>query len=181
MLKDPPPFNRVASIKCPLYHKLPKNASLVEKAAAEVQCAACKRLVHDLHQLVAKKAAVSPKHKASWMQPSSRYKMKYLSPASLQKRKQLIKQERIRDKRIVERYIRTRLTLDDEQHDEVCGIVTSIENSHKDELEKVLAEADTEVVGESIREMWKIDSQKAKEHFQDDQKKNNEHACRVLA
>ena len=98
------PFNHVASIKCPLYHRLPKNASLVEKVAAEVQCAACKRLVHDLRQLVAKKATVSPKRKASWTQPSSRYKMKYLSPASLKKRKQLIKQERTRDKRIVERY-----------------------------------------------------------------------------
>ena len=69
------------------------------------------------------------------------------------------------------------MTLDDEQHDEVCGIVSSIENTHKDELEKVLAEADSEGVGESIREMWKIDSQKAKKHFQDDQKKNSEHAC----
>ena len=64
--------------------------------------------------------------------------MKYLSPASLQKRKQLIKQERARDKRIVEQYNRTQLTLDDEQHDEVCGIINSIENTHKDELEKVL-------------------------------------------
>lgn len=165
------PFNRVASIKCPLYHKLAKNASLVEKAAAEVQCAACKRLVHDLRQLVAKKVAISPRRKASWVQPSSHFKMKYLSPASLQKRKQLIKQERARDKRIVEQYNRTRLTLDDEQHDEVCGIINSIENTHKDELEKVLGEADKEGAGESIREMWKIDSQKAKKHFQDDQKK----------
>ena len=96
------PFNRVSS--SPLYHKLAKNASLVEKGAAEVQCAACKRLVHDLRQLVTKKAVVSPRRK---VQPSSRFKMKYLSPASLQKRKQLIKQERARVKRIVEQYNHT--------------------------------------------------------------------------
>lgn len=32
--------------------------------------------------------------------------------------------------------------------------------SHKDKLDKVLDEADQEGVGKSIREMWKIDSQK---------------------
>lgn len=59
----------------------------------------------------------------------------------------------------------------------MCSIVNSIEDTHKDELEKVLGEADKEGAGESIREMWKIDSQKAKKHFQNDQKKNSEHAC----
>ena len=74
----------IVLLKCPLYQKLLKNVSLVEKAAAEVQCAACKRLVHDLRPLVAKKAVVSPRCKASWTQPSSCFKMKYLLPSSLQ-------------------------------------------------------------------------------------------------
>ena len=55
--------------------------------------------------------------------------------------------------------------MDDEQHDEVCSIVNSIEKTHKDELEKVFGE------GESIREMWKIDSQST---FKMTRKK---HAC----
>ena len=72
----------------------------------------------------------------------------------------------------MEQYNHTQLTLDDEQHDEVCGIINSIENTHKNELENVvLGEADKEGAGESIHEMWKIDSQKAKKHFQDDQNK----------
>ena len=45
--------------------------------------------------------------------------------------------------------------MDDEQHYGACGIISSTENTHKDELEKVLAEADGGV-GESIREIWNI-------------------------
>ena len=43
----------------------------------------------------------------------------------------------------------------------------------------MLVEADSEGVGESIHEVWKIDSQKAKKHFKYDQKKNSEDACGV--
>ena len=168
------PFGRVASKNCSLYHVLPKNTSLVAKTASEVQCAACKKLVHDLQQLVAKKVAISPKHKASWLLPSSRYKLKYLSPTSVQKRKVLIKQERTKHKHKAECYSYSQLSLDDEQHDDVCGIINEIEKSHKEELEKVFTEAHNEGVGESMREIWQVDSENAKKHFQDDQKKNCE-------
>ena len=83
--------------------------------------------------MVAKKVAVSLKHKASWLLPSSRHKLKYLSPTSVQKRKVFTKQERAKHKRTAERYSYSQLSLDDEEHDDVCGIVNEIEKSHKEE------------------------------------------------
>lgn len=43
-------FRRVDSINCSLWHKLARNASIIEKDMESVPCGSCKRLVYDLDQ-----------------------------------------------------------------------------------------------------------------------------------
>ena len=44
------PFERIDSSDCLMFHKLAKNASIIEKGLECVPCCACKRLVKDLNQ-----------------------------------------------------------------------------------------------------------------------------------
>ena len=44
------PFEKIDSCTCLLFHKLAKNASIIEKGLECVPCSACMRIVSDLNQ-----------------------------------------------------------------------------------------------------------------------------------
>ena len=166
------PFQRVDSIRCALWFKLPVNASLAEKSSDEVMCSACKRLRTDLNWQLKRTQAESPSRKVKRQAASSKAKLSYMSPASQLKRKQNMISERNNDKIKLRRYENTEVTLADDQHDDMCNVVKTIEEVGKNDLDKVFAEGDSHGVGDKIREVWLTDKRQQSKQFHTDQAKN---------
>ncbi len=66
------------------------------------------------------------------------------------------------------------VTLHDDQSNELLTVVSSISDIGKDELEKVLGEADQKGRGDVIRKIWKLDVEDRLK-FQKDQKRNGKY------
>ena len=79
--------------------------------------------------------------------------------------------ERSKDKALLSKYSKLDITLDDSQHDEMCKIVTELEDKLHDQLEQVYKEADGFGVASSVREVWLMDKQR--NEFYCDQIKND--------
>ena len=63
------------------------------------------------------------------------------------------------------------VTLHDDQNSELLKLVSSISDIGKDELEKVLVEADAKGKGELLRNVWKLDVEERLKYHKD-QKRN---------
>jgi len=163
------PFDRVDSVNCKLWFLLASNATAAQKAAMEVQCPACKRLVHDLNCQRRCTSAESPSRKLKRQLSSSQARLSYMSSASWQKRKCHAQSERSNLLRKVEKFSQSDVTLTDEQHDEMCAIVEGIRT---EELEKIFLEGSEHGVGDLMREIWYTDSKRQKQQFLHDQSKN---------
>ena len=103
------PFEQIDSSDCLMFHKLAKNASIIEKGLECVPCYACKRLVKDLSQGLA--AAASWPDKIKRQQPSSHSPLKYMSPTSQKKRKDNTQRERAKNLNRLQKFPHTELTL----------------------------------------------------------------------
>ena len=165
------PFQRVEAIDCFRWYKLPKNATLQEQASNEVLCSACKQLLRQLEQQKKQSALVSPNRRVKCQAANSNYPTKYLSPVSTVKRKKNAQTERAKAKVLLAKYSKHDVTLDDSQHEEMCNLVSEIEEKHSDELEEVYKEASGFAVSDSIREVWTMDKQR--HQFYSDQAKNS--------
>ena len=77
--------------------------------------------------------------------------------------------ERSRDKRALNKYEPQDVILDDSQHDEMCQVMSALENGGRSELDGVFAEADAHGVGTNIRKVWENDKRDLKKQFQSDQ------------
>ena len=119
---------------------------------------------------------MSPSKKLQRQQPSSHFKIKYVSPASRIKRKQAVQRERSADKVKLAKYDHLDITLDDDQSDELCGVIERIEDQCHDELGKLFGEADAKsrCTGETLRHIWQSDKP-AKSEFFKDQQCNSKH------
>ena len=58
----------------------------------------------------------------------------------------------------LKQYRKYDVTLHDDQNSELLKLVSSISDIGKDELEKVLKEADAKGKGEVLRNIWKLDA-----------------------
>ena len=172
------PFKRIDSINCQLYFKISKNASIIEKGLECVPCSACKRLIKDLNQRLV--LAVTSPERIKRQQSSSHCPMKYMSPTSQKKRKQNTQQERAKHLIQLQKYSHTELTLDDDQHDELCKLMATIEERGTEEIEEILKEADNNGAGDAVREIWQMDKMRMKKEFDDDQGKNCEKSNTLL-
>ena len=61
------------------------------------------------------------------------------------------------------------VTLDDEQSDELSSIMSQIEETSADELDKIFKEADGCSAGDSLLAVWELDRNNSKERFFKDQ------------
>ena len=156
------PFARVDSVKCKLWFLVAHNASEAEKKAKEVRCAACKRMITDLNCQKRRTVAESPCRKLKRQAASSRARLSYMSPASQLKRKSNAQSERTNLIRKVERSNETDVTLNDEQHEEMCGIVDGID---EESLEKIFLEASEHGVGSLMKDIWFTDSKRQQKGF----------------
>ena len=164
------PFNRVDSSSCLLFHKLAKNAGIMEKEMDCVLCKSCKRLVSDLNERL--KTAVSSSVKVKRQQASSTCPLKFMSPTSQKKRKDNSQRERDKHRAKLQKYGHTEITLDDEQHDELVKLMEAIDEQGGNELETVLQDAECQGVGNAVREIWEMDKERMKEQFNHDQDTN---------
>ena len=73
-----------------------------------------------------------------------------MSPTSQLRRKQNAQTERSSDKLKLAKLQTVDLDLSDEQHFAICNVTEAIEESGKDELDRVLAEGDARGVGDVL-------------------------------
>ena len=163
------PFARVDSFNCKLWFKLASNATSNEKSSSEVQCSACKRLVTDLNCQRRRTLQESPSRKLKRQSSSSRARLSYMSPASQQRRKSNAQSERSNMIRKLEKYNESDVTLNDEQHEEMCTLVERIGNG---DLDEIFLEGSEHGVGDLMKEIWYTDSKRQQQQFLRDQSKN---------
>ena len=163
------PFARVDSVNCKLWFLVAQNASQAEKTAQEVKCSACKRMITDLGYQKRRTEAESPSQKLKRQAASSRARLSYMSPASQLRRKSNAQNERTILTRKVERINKTDVTLNDEQHDEMCAIMDGI---GEESLEKIFLEASEHGVGSLVKDIWFTDSKRQQKQFSHDQANN---------
>ena len=162
------PFARIDSVNCKLWHTLASNATSAEKSCSEVRCSACKRLVTDLDCQRRRTLAESPGRKLKRQSSSSRARLTYMSPTSQQRRKSNAQSERS-NMRKLEKYSDADVTLNDEQHDEMCSVVERISN---EDLDKIFLEGSEHGVGDLMKEIWYTDRKRQQQQFLQDQSKN---------
>jgi len=163
------PFQRVDSVNCPLWFKQSVKARASEKYASKAMCSVCKRLKTHLDWQLKRTLSESPSRKVKRQAPSSKAKLSSMSPASQNKRKQNVTSERNSDKKKLRKYENTEVSLDDDQHDDLCEIVKKIEEVSKDDLEKAFCEGDIHGVGDKVREIWVTDRRHQLQQFREDQ------------
>ena len=127
--KTSDPIAHIDSAKCMFWHKLARNSSLIERSMDAVLCQACKRLRSDLEQRLKTSSKVTVQDKENRVQPSSHFPVKYLSPDSQKEKKRQTQLERKRDKKMLKKYECVEVSLNDEQHDDMCAIIDKISQS----------------------------------------------------
>lgn len=71
--------------------------------------------------------------------------------------------------RKLEKYSDADVTLNDEQHDEMCSVVERISNK---DFDKIFLEGNEHGVGDLMKEIWYTDSKRQQQQFLQDQSKN---------
>ena len=98
-------------------------------------------------------------------------------PASQQKRRSNAQAARSNMMRKLKRYSEADVTLNDDQHEEMCSIVRGISD---EELGKVLLEGSEHGVGELMKEIWYTDSKRQQQQFVHDQSKNGKFGLSMI-
>ena len=163
------PFSRIDSVNCKLWFLLASNATVEEKIGSEVKCSACKRLIHDLNLQKKRTLAESPGRKIKRQLPSSRARLLYMSPFSQQKRKQYGQYQRSSSLRKLGRFEESEVVLDDEQNEEMCAIVETVQ---PEELEKLFQEGNQHNVGNLMKNIWYTDKDRQRKEFAQEQLQN---------
>ena len=83
--------------------------------------------------------------------------MKYLSPASRKARERNQKAEQMREKRIINKYA---IELDDEQHDDMCKIHSTISDVAKGDLHEAVSELPCQEARDALMKIWENDNRK---------------------
>lgn len=92
-----------------------------------------------------------------------------MSPFSQQKHKQYAQYERSSSIQKLGKFEESEIVLDDEQNEEMCGIVEAVQS---DELEKLFWEGDEHGVGNLMKTIWYTDKDWQKKEFAQDQVQN---------
>lgn len=93
-----------------------------------------------------------------------------MSPASQAKRKKLAQYERTSNIRKLANHEENEISLDDDQHEEMCNITQRIGD---DELEKLCKEGDEHGAGSIMKDIWITDQDRRSKEFFDDQASNS--------
>lgn len=143
---------------------------LVEKAASEMKCSPCKRLVHDLNLQRKRTLAESPGRRIKRQCPSSKARLQYMSPASQETRKRYAQYQRSSNIRKLRKLEDSEVVLSDEQNEEMCAVM---EATRAEDLDKMYQEGDQHGVGSLMKTLWLTDKDCQKKQFFSDQEKNS--------
>ena len=151
-----------------------------KRMALKVTCTKCAKLKHDLRRAAKRLSSTAPETKVQHQQVESTYPLKHLSSSQSQDTKMNIECQNIKERRMI-KYVPDEVILDDQQHQEMCQIHSSIEESAADELESIFAEGEQRGpnVGSILRQTWESD--KRAQHaapvtsFQEDQERNSKY------
>ena len=83
----------------------------------------------------------------------------------MEKRRKNTQHERSRDKKHLQKYSALDVTLNNNQHEEMCTLVEKISENGSTELESVIIEADKSGVGSAIRSIWDSNLATMKKEF----------------
>ena len=155
------PFSRVDSVNCKLWFLPASNISSAEKAASEVKCPPCKRLVHDLNLQRKHTLEESPSKRIKRQHPSSKAQLQHLSLASQQARKRYAQYQRSSNIRKLSRLEDSEVVLSDEQN-EMCEVMEAVKAEDSD---KLYQEGDQHGVGSVIKTLWLTDKDRQKNSF----------------
>ena len=133
-------FARVDSVSCLLWFELGKKASATRREAEFILCHHCVRLSCNLETQTQRTQAESLSKKVKHQLSSSKAHLSYMSPDSQMKCKKQQKIEHDKSIRKLRKYKHTDITLDIEQHEAMCNVVTAIEANCSDELQGLIVE-----------------------------------------
>ena len=148
------PFNRMDALKCMLWH-VPSNAKHPHGSPLRDTCTPCRRLTHDIRQLVQKSENVD---RLSRLRPDSNYPLKYLSPESQMRRVSRIAKDRRNLAAKLAGCNRFTCEMNDKQHDELLETVRAIHQRDSKVIEEIYSRGDD--FGEEnniLRTAWEED------------------------
>jgi len=87
----------------------------------------------------------------------------------------LAQKERSRDKAKLAKHEDMELLLDNEQSEELCTLMKTIEETCPDKLQEIFQEGENHSVGNLVRDSWELDKLHTKESFFINQIKNSEY------
>ena len=138
------------------------NASAAEKAASEVKCTGCKRLVQLLKLQNARTPAENPGKKLRKQQPFSRARLQHMSSAGRQACKYFAQYKRSNNIQKLARLEENEIILDNEQHEEMSAAVEAVQ---VEELEKLFQEGEQHGVGSLLKNVWFTDKDCQRKYY----------------
>ena len=152
------PFNRIDSDNCLLWH-IPNNRRHPCGDRLRDGCASCRRLDHDIQQLLQSSAETSEAQKSSRGRVGSNYPLKYLSPASKAERtSRIIKESKNLSAKLSAQSLSFKVN--DRQHHELLEITRAIHRNGSNAVEELCARGDQlGAEHNALRAAWKEDVQ----------------------
>ena len=144
-------------MRCKLWFPIARSCGKAQKEAFEVTCSECVRLKVHLKNSSNRVAAMSPGRKVQHQQSSSMYPLKYLSLTSRKILEMNRKAERLKERRIIKKYTPDEIDLDDEQHEDMCRIHSTIEEVANDELQRIMSDAPCKAMQDVLLQAWEND------------------------
>ena len=161
------PFNRMDHIDCVMWFQRPPDSTIN-------RCGKCRDLGYYLKKEVQRRKSVTPERKARRVLPSSKYPISKLTPVSQRTRIDSIRKARSKLQLKVkssQKLLET--SVNNVTHGELIELVSKIQRTSKDQLERLMAEADAAGKGDLLREAWKQDVEDRRA-FDKDQHGNGE-------
>ena len=152
------PFQRMDSQWCALWH-VPNNVRYPAGNKLRDTCQACRRLSHDIDQLVERARGLSKGQRLARTSVQSNYPMKYLSPNSRLMRVDRVTKERKNLAAKLSAVAHFDFDVNDKQHAELLLIVQSVSQTGSKVVEELCARGD-QILGQEVnplREVWHQD------------------------
>ena len=175
------PFNQKFSSSCSRWH-IPNNSRQAVDSCSYNCCKQCKKLLHDIQQLVRRSEQTSEVQRIARTLPSSNYPLSKLSPASQKKRVTKVIEER---KNLVQKLNKLQLfecNINDRQHNELIQLVSAIQNKDSATVSQLISEGESMLGADNniLKDAWQQDVIE-RLHFEDQSKSGNITKCVYVA
>ena len=166
------PFKRIDAQSCVLWH-IPNNVHHPTGDKLRDTCQPCRRLSHDIRQLVERVHSVSECQKLDRSSIHSNYPLKFLSPKSRDKRVARVTKERKSLAAKLSAVAHFEYDVSDKQHEELLELVRSVSENGNKAIEELCTRGD-QLLGQEcnpLKEVWQQDVTERLQ-YEKDQKKS---------